>query len=107
MPSEVVFRPRKRRTRRLVLRPSTSAEIADIFSRLEYQRWSSLRTLRHFAVDLLEIRLHPSHAGDFNLPILRDPEQRRNIGQSISIRDRIVVSVIQQDGKCHAKLAHK
>src|SRR5438874_7637544 len=75
--------------RRLVFRPSTRAEVAYIFSRLEHHRWSNLSRLRHLAIDLFKIFLHPSHARHFNLAILRDPEDGGNIGQPVGIRSRI------------------
>ena len=53
---------RWRRTRRLVLGPSTRAEIADIVAGLENHGWRSFSGLGHFAIDLIEVSLHPSHA---------------------------------------------
>jgi hypothetical protein len=71
--------------RRLVFRPSTGAEVAHIFSRLEHRGRSNLVGLRHAAVDLFEVGLEPADARYFDLSILCDPEDRGNVGQPVSV----------------------
>ena len=48
--------------RRSVLRPSTSAKIPHIFSRLEHSGESDLSILGHFPIDRFEISLYPANA---------------------------------------------
>src|ERR1700722_15888454 len=60
--------------RRLILRSSTSAKVAHIFARLEHYSRRGFSRLGHLAIDRLEVCLDPTHTGDFNLSILRDPE---------------------------------
>src|SRR5215467_11105101 len=74
-----------RRTRRLVFRSSTSAEVAHILSRLEYHGRVDLVGLGHLAVDLVKIGLHPTHAGNLDFAILGDPENAGNVSQPVSV----------------------
>jgi len=64
----------------LVFRPSTSAEVPHFFAGLEHGRRRDFPSLSHLAVDQFKLSLHPSHARDFNLPVLCDPENRWHIG---------------------------
>src|SRR5579862_1148218 len=93
-----------RRTRRLVLRPSTRAEIAHIVARLEDHCGRGFSGLGHFPVDLVEVGLYPSHARDFNLAILRDPENAGNVRQAVSVGNGISIGVVEQHGKGHPEL---
>src|SRR5690242_13452266 len=87
------------RTRLLVFRPSTGAEIADIFSGAEGHGGLHLAGLGHLAVDLFEVRLHPADAGDFNLAILSDPEGAGDVREAVGIGGGILVRVVEQDRK--------
>ena len=48
--------------RRLVLGPSTSAEVAYIFAGPEHSSGSKFAMLRHLPIDLLKVGLDPAHA---------------------------------------------
>ena len=63
-----------------VLRASTGAEIAHIFTRLEHHGWRGICRLGHLAADVVEVGLYPCHAGNFDFAILRDPKYAGNIG---------------------------
>src|SRR5579872_3389496 len=60
--------------RRLVFRPSTSFEIANVFSGFEDRGCRYLLMLGHLTVDLLEVCFYPPDARDFDFSILRDPK---------------------------------
>jgi len=74
-----------RRTRRLVFRSSTSAEVAHVLSSLEYHGRVDLVGLGHLAVDLVKIGFHPTHAGNPDFAIFGDPENAGNVGQPVSV----------------------
>src|SRR5690348_757695 len=95
------------RTRRLVFRPSTRAEIADIFPGPERHGGLYLAGLGHLAVDLFEVRFHPADAGEFNLAILSDPEGAGNVPQAVSVRGGILVRVVEQYGESDAEFLHE
>lgn len=75
----------RRRTRHLVFRTSTGAEVAHILTRLEYHGRGDLVGFGHLAVDLVEIGFHPPHAGNLDFAIFRDPENAGNVGQSVGV----------------------
>jgi hypothetical protein len=60
-----------------------------------------------FAVDVLHFLLDPSDAADFDLAVLSDQEQAGDIGQAVSIRDRIAVRIVEQSGEGDAVLFQK
>ncbi len=78
------------RDRGSVFRASTSAEIANVFSGLKNWRECNLLGAGKLAMDVLDFLLHPPDAADFNLAVWSDQEQSRNVGQAVSIRDRVV-----------------
>src|ERR1017187_7936507 len=90
-----------------VLRPSTSAEIANVFPRLKDRRKRSLLHGGKPAVDLLDLLLDPSHAADFDLAILPDQEQSGYIRQAVSIRDGVAVGIVEQHAEGNSVLFKK
>src|ERR1043166_5241955 len=95
------------RTRLLVFRPSTRAEIADIFAGPERHGRLHLAGLCHLAVNLFEVRLDPAYAGDFNLAVLSNPEGGGNVRQAVGIRGGILLRVVEQDGESDAEFLHE
>src|SRR6266496_2554898 len=91
----------------LVSRASTSAEIGYLLARLE--NWLWLRTVRLSGLsrDLLDFGLSPSHAGDLNLSILRYPECRRDIRQTVSVGNRESLGAIEEYWECNVKASQK
>src|SRR5258708_26948628 len=85
-----------------ILRASTRAEVAHVVSGLEHGCGREVSRLSPFSVDLFRLRLYPAHAGKFNLAILRDPEQGGNVGNSVSVRDRIGAGIVEQHWKSNA-----
>jgi hypothetical protein len=71
--------------RRLVFRPSTSAEVAHILARLKHHRSRDSAMLRHLAINLVKICLHPSNARNFNFAVPSDPEDGRDVCQTVGV----------------------
>src|SRR5580700_4495350 len=85
------------RDRGSILGPSTGPKLWHIFTRQEYSWRRFSRGCPCLLIDLINLFAHPAHARNLNLSVRRDPEQRRHIGQAVSIRRRIRVGVIQQN----------
>ena len=62
------------RDRGSVFRTSTSAKIGYYFTGMEHRLCPAAIDLRRFAIDLFDLFPLPSHAGNFNLSVLRNPE---------------------------------
>src|SRR5580704_12472032 len=77
------------RTADSVFGASTSAKIAHIFVGTKKERRGHRAVLRHFAVDLLKIRLEPAHAGERDLAVGIDPEDGRDVGQAVGTGHRV------------------
>src|SRR5580658_1185189 len=68
------------RDRGLVLRASTRPKFRDLFSPVEHWLCCVAIDYRCLAIDFFDLFPAPSHTGDFDLSILRDPENSRHIG---------------------------
>src|SRR5271169_4230884 len=86
-----------------ILRASTSTEIAHILARLEHRRRRHFPQVSHLAVDVCEVSLHPANAGHFDFAIRVDPENARDIGQPVCVRNRVGFAIIEENRKSHAK----
>src|SRR5208282_6635461 len=86
-----------------VLRASTGAKVANVLPGVEHRGWRGFSKLGHLAIDFREVSLHPPNAGNFNLAILRDPENSGNVGQSVGVRHGIFMGIIKQHRKSYAK----
>src|ERR1019366_1324739 len=91
----------------LVFRASTSAEIADVFSGLKDRREGGLLRGGELAVDVLHFLFDPSDAADFDLAVLSDQEQSRDIGQAVSIGDSVAVRIVEQSAEGNTVLFQK
>src|SRR5579862_472528 len=97
----------KARDRELVLRSSTGAKIANVFSGAKHCRRCNLSGLRHLSGNHLEVTLDPSHAGNFDLSILCDPEHSGHIGKTVSVRDRIALRIVKKNREGYAELTNE
>ena len=68
------------RDRELVLRPSTSTKIRNLLAAVEHRLLPTAIEFPGLAVDFFDLLPLPSHAGDFNVSILRHPENGRHVG---------------------------
>src|SRR5579862_6441341 len=86
-----------------ILRASTSAEVANVFSGLEHHDRRCLSCFRDFAAYFFEVSFYPAHAGNFNLAILGNPKNRGHVRQPVCIGYGIFSGIVEEQGKRHPK----
>jgi len=82
-PMSDVRRPISARDRGLVFRPSTGAEVGDVFIRPKQRLGAACGGFGCALVERFHVFLYPADAGDFDLAVLRDPEYSGDIRESV------------------------
>src|SRR5215472_2031398 len=96
------------RDRGSVLRASTRTESRNVLSLVP--EWRGLQVIEpcQLGVHFVYIGLRPANGGHFDLAVACYVEQGRDIGESVDVRDGIVVrSIIDGYRECHAVFARE
>ena len=87
------------RDRGLVFRPSTGARIGNLLIRVEQRLDGFGRGFCRPLVEFFHLFSDPAHAGNFDFAVRRDPENGRDICESVGVGDGIGSCVVEQDRK--------
>src|ERR1017187_8368739 len=84
------------RDRGSILGASAGAEVLNIFAFAPERCGRLVAMVSQLTVDGFDVGLGPADAGNFDLAVGSDIENRRHVGQAVSVRHRIVRWIVKR-----------